>query len=689
MKYRDNYGTALALAEDEARKVLAQEDKNSGDYIQDMSVMQEILGYSIDENEEDSWQEERVAVFLWRFRRARQNEIATTTWRRLNQFRTAMDTENSLPTYTRSTNTLTSDPFGYQGNIFIDRTSDTISMSGKPFTGHTDWNQHWGELQSTGPANGDFYENDLGAITSEHYQEPCQAQNHPFAWSIPGNDYQDSGYGSQPSSLPSQFSTQRSLQSSHEEVPASEALSMRIKEYYEHRTDECNVDLVTHGYEGDESIQQGTQRFSFEALQERNSALEKMGDVLTTQSVMDPSLRDDFSGGHIRVDLRRPPHSFEHHTYDISHHDPASHFIAVSSSSQTRSGSSSLDFPGGFPQPQTQNAHYNVQLQTPIHYGIRTLHSSQTPPTGRNARSQENDEGFCAADNLVANLSRGSHAESAGHQQRHDSSDPQCRTTYEQQQPSSRNVTQGELTQTLNLPDILDVRHSQQADLEARLEPAYGNEDGRVLEYLPTVPQISHRSEVGNEARTIDHETLTLARTLEWHIADHVAHDAHPSLGENMPEHLTPDQNTIYAAAYNDMGNESQVTHNSSEAADCQIHSEPRGSQPGHHEDGIHTLESSGWNASAAAMTLMHPGLFQDISAGPGLSSRHYMQQEGQVLGELFPGDRTDSGLEHVGAEYGRHSDAGTEEMMGTDANIKIERGPCVTTAEDGMEIGD
>lgn len=307
-----------------AQARLQQEDTNSGRFLQELSVTQEL--FASDRESLPNQGPKRVAVFLWRFRRAWPGEAAVTIWRRLNHPNQPSGVEPSVghmtmqPAIGSTSSPLTSQnkepgvESAYLGGGEPQMEDPTMQYD---LSAASYWDSHWvnsqlashGEAPDTHAVNASFQSCPSTTNLGYSYVEssPTTTQNGP-----------DSGYCSQATSY---ISHTPMMKDTH---PANTGDGVGIysignavdegAQTGDHYSDLQHLREMTMshfnaanlGYESHNHLEQ-------QELVDRMSAQEEMASRM--HSVSDPNLYN-FHGGHIQLGYGL---ANEHESTELSH----------------------------------------------------------------------------------------------------------------------------------------------------------------------------------------------------------------------------------------------------------------------------------------------------------------------------------------------------------------------------------
>ena len=365
---------------------------------------------------------ERVAIFLWRFRKTHSGETATTTWRKL--IPPISDSGFPLQSLTQQLSIPT--PSTSRTNHYDPLDTDLTPTTAGSTLSNTDqslmaWEGHeWDNGIQQDPRSshdlGINFQNDCFSTQGSYYPDPPELQQNTSSMTYANDGQVDSAFDSQVTPFPSQASIDHAIQANADNSLPSELLSRRIQEF----ADQTNSDVVNHDLTGKSTYEDDSQRhiedMEFNS-QDTTGFLQSHSEDYSFHNVNDPHLFTDFNGGHIHLDFNHEqttgPHSLEslhvqanfQHSQDIGFpHSPHQNQL-----------------PSTFGTPELLGT--TAQSSTPI---LATTHANDV---GENQASPElcadahtinrhHDPDICADGDLLIHLAKVSREQELQHQRR-------------------------------------------------------------------------------------------------------------------------------------------------------------------------------------------------------------------------------------------------------------------------------
>jgi hypothetical protein len=342
-----------------ARARLQEEDEHSNRYLQELSVTQELFAADRPALGTQGKGQRRVAVFLWRFRRAWPGEAATTIWRRLNHPNQPSTDPQLQHLIVPSTGPMIA-PVETQDKGFQDSTYLGGEQLQEPAIQYeiapSFWDNGWVQSQMSRPS--EIHED---ASANGSFQT-CPA-NYAYMDPSPSNqNSHDSGYGSQTTSYTSQTPLMPSADGGHAYMESSQHDSNTASYGYEDLQHVHEMAMSSFGpvdmYDSHSHSQEAPQPISHEDLVSAN---------LFT-----------YNNGQMQLHFLPDDHS----NLGLSGHDAAS--AAHGTEQGSHAHDPSHDDGGGddelhAPQPMHAHSHPNGQLlETALHFAASTGHMFPT-----------------------------------------------------------------------------------------------------------------------------------------------------------------------------------------------------------------------------------------------------------------------------------------------------------------------
>jgi hypothetical protein len=649
------------------RGALAHQEKHTRKFIEGLSLMQEISGRR--KNSNGTWEERVIAVFLWRFR-ATTSGLGTTTWRRVATPQSGTNTESQFPLegYSMSVETPIVPSQHEQAQTQFTPHHDNTAADNSP--NGFDWSHTWNHLQ---PDDLGQYGEAPPALHSQQesfcdwYPEPPQPRYTPSATTVPSND---SGYTSQQSSFASHMFNNNDNNGNPRDVhgedfPADEALLRRIKKFYGHDVGRFNYNDAQRTDQGMFDLGDKMHMHMHEQYDPRSTRDARHNDA-TLHTVTDANLLDDFTGGHIELHLESidaETGQFPTQNNGSTADSLAGHAYAIPGFGNNPYAEQQQDFPNldqnfGGVQVPARSVQHGDQPHTPIHQVAQgSLHSSPVERQDGHVIKSELDPELFSDGDLLLHLSRlGPDADGAVHRtlhheiphaakpSRHGTLSPTCHGNASMSHPNSHEASAR-----------CSVHSSPMALSDEQI--AYTRMDDTARAFLsPDTPM----DEASTDAPRHEYESTneqgqggSSAMDMGF-VEDNNNPHAQMSLLGDFDYSALMEAQTQHGSTHDDLTRDSLA--NADDMAQAMLfrnhlaHVSSAHNVPASHAFHAHSYplphpHSHSHPPVASSLAAMHPGLFIDIGAGPGLGSG--------------PVPLSGSGMEmygevHLGLEYHR-----------------------------------
>ena len=393
---------ACTTLREEAQRESNEEDKECRRFFREMSIVQEISatpGRGLYEN--NGRPRERIAIFLWRFRRTRLGEAATTTWRRLTRPVSAEPNANALP---EPSTILASNALGQQNS------SSYLGEQLDPgFFGTSEgmmMQSNW-EMERAYPASKELFAKAEDITTAHREGYRIQSDLTPTDSTFSSNTIGQSTSTSYSNSLRSHPLSQGSFGSNAEYI---NDLTLHDNTHSgDFRQDQQYANAVVHAYMG------AGQRFpndGVENVQDSTSFSQFNLDDFSFEAVTDPGLLSDY--GHTNIQLNigsqtAAEASFEQTSY---HLDPNSSSVSQFQVQEGSNNQSSSILHPNLPRRLISAAHSTTNRAPALnHHSTRNTTQLSTPvlQLDLDRRKHRNDQELCGDGELLASLADESH----------------------------------------------------------------------------------------------------------------------------------------------------------------------------------------------------------------------------------------------------------------------------------------